>query len=140
MGISFGGGVGALAMPWDSRLERVHLNVPTFGHQSLRLRLSTTGSAAALQRYAARHGNRNTLATLRYYDAAIAARYMDRPVHVAAARFDPMVAPPGQFAIYNALNGERQLYVLDAGHFDYPQYRRQQQALMEELRAFFYPL
>ena len=138
MGISFGGGVGALAMPWDTRLARVHLNIPSLGHQPLRLRLPTAGSAAALQRYRAEHGN--VLAILCYYDAAIAARYMDRPVHVAAARFDPMVAPPGQFAIHNALGAERHLSVLDAGHFDYPQRPHQQQELMGELRTFFEPL
>lgn len=138
MGISLGGGVGALAMPWDPRLSRVHLNIPTFGHQPLRLRLPTTGSAQALQRY--QEHRDNALETLAYFDAAVAARYMERPVHVAAARFDPMVAPPGQFAIHNALGGDRRLFVLDAGHFDYPQRREQQHELMEDLRNFFGPL
>jgi len=32
MGISFGGGIGAMAMPWDPRIGRVHLNVPSFGY------------------------------------------------------------------------------------------------------------
>ena len=138
MGISLGGGVGALAMPWDSRLARGHLNIPTFGHQPMRLRLPTTGSASALQRYQRQY--HTALQTLCYFDAAAAARYMHRPVHVAAARFDPMVAPPTQFAIYNALPGPRQLQVLDAGHFDYPQRRRQQKELMAGLRPFFEPL
>jgi cephalosporin-C deacetylase len=135
MGISFGGGIGALAMPWDERIGRAHIAVPSFGNHPLRLRLPTTGSAAAVQNFAQRHGN--VLDTLAYYDAAIAARYIDRPVHVAAARFDPVVAPPGQFAIYNALAGRKRLYVLEAGHFDYPAQHAQEQALTSELRTFF---
>lgn len=55
MGISFGGGIGALALPWERRIARAHLNVPTFGHQPLRLRLPTVGSGAAVQGFARRH-------------------------------------------------------------------------------------
>ncbi|MEZ5576382.1 MAG: hypothetical protein R3F44_12440 [Candidatus Competibacteraceae bacterium] len=40
-------------------------------------------------------------------------------MHVAAARFDPAVPPPGQFAVYNALAGPKELFVLRAGHFDH---------------------
>jgi cephalosporin-C deacetylase len=135
LGISFGGGIGALGLPWDARIGRGHLNVPTFGHQALRLRLPTTGSAAAVQAYARHH--RHVLATLAYYDAAVAAGSLRQPMHVAAARFDPAVAPPGQFAIYNAIPDGKQLFVLDAGHFDYPDRARQEQALRAELRSFF---
>ncbi len=135
LGISFGGGIGALAIPWEDRIARAHLNVPAFGHQPLRRELPTVGSAAALQDYETLHGN--TREILRYYDAATAAAYMQRPVHVAAARFDPVVAPPGQFAIYNALRGERRLYVLVAGHADYPRGEQQHRELLEELRTFF---
>ena len=49
MGISFGGGIGALALPWDERFHRAHLNVPSFGHHPLRLTLpepDTTGSGS----------------------------------------------------------------------------------------------
>jgi cephalosporin-C deacetylase len=138
LGISFGGGIGALAMPWDPRIQRAHLNVPSFGHQPLRLELPSIGSATALQAYQATHGN--VFETLRYYDAASAATWMDRPVHVAAARFDPAVTPPGQFAIYNGLRGRRDLFVLEAGHCDYPERRAQHRALLRELHAFFEPL
>lgn len=138
LGISFGGGIGALAMPWDARIRRAHLNVPSFGHQPLRLELPSLGSAASLQRLQAQDGN--VLETLKYYDAAIAVGYMDNPVHIAAALFDPMVAPPGQYAIYNALPGAKRLFVLDAGHFDYPRRAEQEQQLLNELRDFFLPL
>jgi cephalosporin-C deacetylase len=134
-GISFGGGVGALALPWDRRVARGHLNVPSFGHQPLRLQLPTVGSADSIQRFEREHGH--VLDTLTYYDAAVAARHIRQPMHVAAALFDPAVAPPGQFAIYNAIPGEKRLYLLEAGHFDYPNRERQERELLAELRAFF---
>lgn len=138
MGESFGGGVGALAFPWDERIRRVHLKVPTFGHAPLRLSLPTLGSGESVRTYERRHGH--VLDTLRYYDAASAARHSRIPVHVAAARFDPVVAPPGQFAIYNALPEPKQLFVLDAGHFDYPHRPPQERVLRAQLQAFFEPL
>lgn len=134
-GVSFGGGIGALALAWDRRIARGHLNVPSFGHQPLRLELPTVGSAEAVQRFNRSHGH--VLETLAYYDAAVAARHIRQPMHVAAARFDPAVAPPGQFAVYSGIPGEKHLYVLEAGHFDYPDQARQEHELLAELRAFF---
>jgi cephalosporin-C deacetylase len=138
LGISFGGGIGALALPWEDRIARGHLNVPSFGHWPLRLRLPTVGSGAAVQSFARRHVH--VLETLAYYDAAVAARHIRQPMHLAAARFDPAVAPPGQFAIYNAIPGEKRLFVLAAGHFDHPGLQREEQALKEALKGFFEPL
>jgi cephalosporin-C deacetylase len=137
-GISLGGGIGAMALAWDDRIARGHLNVPSFGHQPLRLALPSSGSADAVQRYAAAHGQ--VLDALAYYDAAVAARHIRQPMHVAAARFDPAVAPPGQFAVYNAIPGDKRLFVLEAGHFDYPNQAHREQALLAELWAFFAPL
>lgn len=134
-GSSFGGGIGALALPWDRRIARAHLSVPTFGNHPLRLTLPTVGSGAAVQRYAEKHPE--VLSTLAYYDAATAARYVTQPVHVAAALFDPAVAPPGQFAIYNTLPARKQIFTLDAGHFDYPRAAEQDRALAAELTQFF---
>jgi cephalosporin-C deacetylase len=135
LGISFGGGIGALALPWDRRIRRAHFNVPSFGHHPLRLKLPTWGSAASVQKYHREHGH--ALDTLGYYDAAIAARYVQAPVHVAAALADPMVAPPGQFSIYNALAGEKHLFILECGHADYPRKIAQENALIAEIREFF---
>lgn len=135
LGISFGGGIGALALPWDVRIRRAHLNVPTFGHHPLRLELPTVGSGCAVRDYQRKHGN--VLDTLRYYDAASAAAHIDIPVQVTAALFDPVVAPPGQFAVYNALAGPKSLYVLEAGHFDYPAKARQDEELKGVLADFF---
>jgi cephalosporin-C deacetylase len=137
-GISFGGGIGALALPWDERIRFAHLNVPTFGHQALRLNLPTAGSGEAVRSYQKRYGH--VMETLRYYDAASAARHIVIPMQVAAALFDPVVAPPGQFAIYNALRSSKSLFVLDAGHFEYPNQSEQFWKLQQILKTFFDPL
>lgn len=138
LGISFGGGIGALALPWEPRIARGHLNVPTFGHHRLRLVLPTTGSGESVRRFAEAH--RHTAVTLSGYDAAIAARHIEQPMHLACALFDPVVPPPGQFAIYNALPGEKRLRVLRAGHFDYPGQAADEASLLGELAQFFQPL
>ena len=135
MGISFGGGVGALAIPWDNRIWRAHLNVPTFGCQALRLTLPTIGSGAAVTQYVEEHGH--IPITLSYYDAATAATFGAQAIHIAAALFDPMVAPPGQFGIYNAWAGPKQLFLLDAGHFEYPRQIEQDAQLITQIQAFF---
>lgn len=138
MGISFGGGIGALALPWDERFQRAHFNVPSFGHHPLRLTLPCVGSGAAVRGHQRQTGQ--TLATLRYFDAAVAARYLKIPVHIAAARFDPAVPPPGQFAIHNALAGPRDLFVLAAGHFEHGGWVAESARLRDALAYFFrYP-
>ncbi len=136
LGISFSGGIGALALAWETRISKGHLNVPTFGHHPLRLRLATNGSGKSVQGYYKSH-KKQTLAVLRYYDAALAAKYITQPMHCACAIFDPCVAPPGQFAIYNALPNEKQLFILEAGHHNYPAQAQQEHELLNQLDAFF---
>ncbi|WP_230314354.1 acetylxylan esterase [Candidatus Contendibacter odensensis] len=135
LGISFGGGIGALALPWDQRFHRAHLNVPSFGHHPLRLSLPCVGSGEAVRSYQRQTGR--ALDTLRYFDAAVAARYLQLPLHIAAARFDPAVPPPGQFAIYNAMAGSKQLFVLQAGHFDHAGTAAENARLLDALGYFF---
>lgn len=136
LGISFSAGIGALALAWESRISKAHLNVPTFGHHPLRLRLATHGSAQSVQQFYRNH-KKMTLNILRYYDAALAAKRITMPIHCACAKFDPCVAPPGQFAIYNALPGQKQLFILDAGHHNYPNQAQQERELINELEVFF---
>lgn len=135
LGISFGGGIGTLALPWDRRVARGHFEVPSFGNHPLRLNLPTAGSGAAVAVYEKRKGG--AMETLAYHDSATAARFIRQPVHIAAALFDPFVAPPGQYAIHNALAGERKLYVLEAGHHDYPGAMRQRAEILAEIDDFF---
>jgi cephalosporin-C deacetylase len=139
LGISFGGGIGALALGYEKRIARGHLNIPTFGHQLLRLRLKTLGSGDSVQQFYHCH-KKQTIKVLRYYDAAVAARRITIPMHCACAKFDPYVAPPGQFAIFNELAGEKQLYVRDAGHHFYRKQQDQEQELLVEVAEFFKPL
>ncbi len=136
LGISFSGGIGALAMACENRIARCHFNVPSFGHHPLRMQLATLGSADSLQQ-AFHHEKMDFMQTLSYYDAAIAAKHIKMPTHCACAVFDPIVAPPGQFAIYNALPNKKQLFVLEAGHADYPSKSKQENDLLTELKNFF---
>jgi len=136
LGISFGGGVGALALAWEQRVARAHFNVPSFGNQPLRMKIASTGSAASVQNFD-RQQPGVVMETLRYFDAATAARHIDIPVHFACAKIDPSVAPAGQFAIYNAVPGEKQLFTLNCGHKDYPEQAEQEAELLLELEAFF---
>lgn len=138
MGISFSGGIGALALPWDTRIQKAHLEVPTFGHQQLRLTLPSLGSAGAVQDFYKQHAE--VLNILDFYDAAIAARFIEVPVHIAAALADGYVTPPGQFAIYNALTADQDLFVLEKGHAQYANYAQEQTALLTKLSTFFMDL
>lgn len=115
-GISFGGGVGGLACPWEPLVRGVHLNVPTFGHWPLRLDCPTVGSGEAVRAFVRQKGH--VPETLAYYDAAVAAAHARVPLLAALALFDPAVAPPGQFAIHNAWRGDKLLLVRQTGHFE----------------------
>lgn len=136
MGVSFGGGIGALACPWDDRIRKVHLSLPTFGNHPLRLGLENIGSGQSLQRFYRQHGDR-LLGTLRYYDAATAARFLRQPTFCALALFDPFVPPAGQFAVANALPQMEQRFLFSAGHHDYPEKEQEDEQLVDELCHFF---
>lgn len=136
LGVSFTGGVGMLALAQDKRIAKAHFNVPTFGHHQLRLRIPTQGSGLSIQDFYRREPFK-LLRTLRYYDAAFAASRVTVPVHFALALRDPAVTPPGQFAIYNEVNSPKQLYVLEAGHADYPNKIKQSLEVKIELIEFF---
>lgn len=136
LGISFGGGIAALASAWDSRISKAHFNVPSFGNHPVRLKIPTVGSALAVQDYHKKHGEK-VLETLKYHDAATAARFIKIPTHSACAITDKVVAPEGQFSIYNNLAGPRELMVLKAGHCKYPGRLKQEKELLGELGKFF---
>lgn len=115
-GTSFGGGIGTMALAFDRRFARAYLEVPTFGAQPLRLETPSHGSAEAVRHYANGPRRNRVLRTLRYFDAATAARFVRVPTMVSAATRDAFVLPAGQFAIYNGLAGPRRLFVMSAGH------------------------
>ena len=95
-GMSFGGGIGALALAFDKRIDRGHLTVPTFGNMPLWLTLPTLGSGHSVQNYQKTH--RDVLKqTLALFDAATAATRIEVPMLVAVARFDPAWPRPASF-------------------------------------------
>ncbi|MBW4024683.1 MAG: acetylxylan esterase [Proteobacteria bacterium] len=136
-GISFGGGIGALAIPFDRRIDRAFLEVPTFGNMPLWLTLPTTGSGASVQSHLKAHPE--VRENLSLFDAASAATRIDIPMLIAVARFDPAVAPPCQFSVANArpASQHHETVVLDAGHFDYPESEAQHARLSEKVGRFF---
>ena len=135
-GESFGGGLGALALPWDRRIRAGHLVVPTFGNHPIRLRLKSWGSGEFVREYVATHSDVVTR-VLPFFDAAVAATYIHIPMLSVCALFDPAVPPPGQFSIHNALSGPKQLYVLRAGHYEYPGIAEDQRRSVEYVVQFF---
>lgn len=135
-GGSFGGGIGALALPWDARFQRAYLNVPSFGNHPLRVTLPCEGSGKAVQQRV-NAGDRKILEVLEYFDAATAALRIRIPVYVAAATFDPAVPPPGQFAVYNALAGPKDLFLRQAAHFDLAGNEHDDAAITARLRRWF---
>ncbi|TDE98959.1 acetylesterase [Occultella glacieicola] len=117
-GASFGGGQGALALPWDDRFFGATLVVPSFGQHDLRLRMPCTGSGESVRHHVAAHPEAREV--LRFFDASTSATRITVPTRVEAALWDPAVPPPGQFAVHNGLAGPKELYVRSAGHTEYP--------------------
>lgn len=134
LGGSFGGGIGALAIPWDDRISAACLSVPSFGHHPLRVTMPCTGSGEAVRRHVETHPE--TMHVLRYFDAATAATRITVPTHVAPALADPAVPPPGQFAIANAVAGPRELFVRATGHMDHPGVTDEAAAVLASQREF----
>ena len=112
-GSSFGGGVGALAVPWESRCTAAALEVPTFGNHPLRLTIPCTGSGESVRTYHAQHPE--VVDVLAYYDAAVAARHIRCPTIVGPADVDPSVPGPGQWSVAEAIPGAV-IHRLSAGH------------------------
>jgi cephalosporin-C deacetylase len=136
IGSSLGGGLGIFACGFDARIRRCHFHLPTFGNTKLRMGLPTRGSTQAL-RELAKTSPDLIAATMPYFDASCAARYLTQPSYWALALFDPFVAPPGQFSAYNACPSQKQYHLLKAGHFVYLGQGRQLRDLRRELERFF---
>lgn len=131
VGKSFGGGIAALAAPWDDRVVGATLVVPSFGQHDLRLAVRCLGSGEAVRRYVAEHPGAREV--LRYSDASVAARHLRVPVRVEAAAWDTHVPPPGQLAIARGVppspdDHGLELKVYPAGHAWYPGLREDEDA------------
>ena len=138
LGGSFGGGLGALALPWDDRVDGACLVVPSLGQLPLRLTLPCAGSGEAVRRHVQRHPE--VVDVLRYFDAATAAKFVRTPTHVGLALADLAVPPPGQFAIFNALAGPRERFLMTRGHVEHPGSDDEAAALLASQRDFREPL
>jgi cephalosporin-C deacetylase len=134
LGGSFGGGIGALALPWDERFAAAVLHVPSFGNHDLRLTIPCRGSGEAVRRHVAAHPEAREV--LRFFDAATAAARLSIPTLVAPALADAVVPPPGQFAVHNALAGPAELVVLGSGHADGPAAEADHDRYVAAARAF----
>lgn len=113
-GGSFGAGVGVMMLSIDDRFDGAVLSVPTFGDQPERVTQHSLGSGEIARAFVREHPS--TLETLRYADAASAARRVRVPVFAAPALADPVVPPPGQFAVVDGLAGPVWRHVLAGGH------------------------
>lgn len=125
VGESFGGGIGALAIPWDDRFVGATLIVPSFGQYDLRLQLPCSGSGELVREYVAVHPEAREV--LRWFDASSTAGFFRIPVRVECALRDAHVPPPGQFAVAEAVSraadqgtgAALELDVQPAGHLEY---------------------
>ena len=137
MGTSFGGGIGAMMLPWEARIRRAYLGVPSFGHHPIRLTCPCAGSGESIRQTATK--DPSVAETLRYFDSAIASTFSRTPTMVACALFDPAVPPPGQWAIYNALPdpARKRLFIHQAEHFDWPGQPAEFRRLFREQEEWF---
>lgn len=117
VGESFGGGLGALAVPWDERFIGATLVVPTFGQYDERLAVRCLGSGSFQRSWVRRHPEARE--QLRLFDASTSAGFFRIPVRVEAALWDQYVPPQSQFSVANAVR-DLELHVLPAGHAEYP--------------------
>ncbi|MFJ4223063.1 acetylesterase [Microbacterium sp. NPDC089695] len=117
VGESFGGGIGALALPWDDRHIGATLIVPSFGQYDERLAVPCLGSGEVVRAHVAAHPEARD--ALRLFDASSTIGFADIPVRVEAALWDQYVPPPGQFGVANAAS-DLELAVLPAGHAEHP--------------------
>lgn len=117
VGESFGGGIGALALPWDDRYIGATLIVPSFGQYDERLAVHCVGSGETVRDHVAAHPEAREV--LRWFDASTALGFARIPARVEAALWDPYVPPAGQFGVANAAR-MLELAVLPAGHAEYP--------------------
>ncbi|MEO0454097.1 MAG: acetylxylan esterase [Verrucomicrobiota bacterium] len=134
VGTSFAGGLGVIASAHDDRICALHVSVPTFGNFPLRHELECLGSGASTREFVARYPESNQV--LAFLDSSVAATHVTQPIHIAAALFDPVVPPVGQFAIYNAVPGEKELFVLSAGHHDHQMKADEVQQMTISARRF----
>ncbi|MDF3129490.1 acetylxylan esterase [Kiritimatiellaeota bacterium B1221] len=134
-GWSFGGGMGALSVPWESRFESAELGHVTFANHPFRLRNECVGSGAAVRERWLKDPSIEE--TLVYYDAAFSVRHLKIPTLFGCSCFDPAVPPPGQWSAANSHPGPSRATAFPVGHFAYahPQSAEAEQTHAQNLKA-----
>lgn len=135
-GPSFGGGIGAMGLPWDERVDAASLYVPSFGANRERLAVSCAGSGAAVSAWVAEHPQ--AWEVLAYFDAATSAARITIPTILAVAKEDPAVPPIGQYGIADAVpEPYRTVFAMTAGHRPYPEEEREMADYAAATRTLF---
>lgn len=135
-GPSFGGGIGAMALPWDERIDAASLYVPAFGAHPIRLAVPSVGSTSSIRVWVKEHPE--AWEVLDYFDAATSATRITVPTIIAPANEDPSVPPIGQFAVANAVPEKyRKVMPMTAGHRNYPEEEAEMLAYAAATRELF---
>lgn len=137
IGWSFGGGMGALMLPWEKRYTSAELGQVTFANHPFRLRHACVGSGEAVRQLWKTHPEIQE--TLRYYDAASSLKHLHIPVAFGCSNFDPAVPPPGQWSAANAHPGPKVISPFPVGHLaeGHPDQDRAEGAHQQRVLDFF---
>jgi len=122
-GFSFGGAMALIAAALDRKVDLMVTGQPTLGWNSERLRLSTAGSAAELNRYLdCNPAERDTvMRTLDYFDTMHFAARLKVPTFIGIGLDDDVVPSRSVFAITNhAGTPDLELRILPVAHSDDP--------------------
>lgn len=115
-GGSLGGGTGLMAIPWDIRIRAGYISVPTLGGP-FQLEFPLPEAGAGKTRRDRALADPAAMRTLRYCDAASAARFIRVPLLITPALSDASNPPPAQFAMANAVPAaHRIMRILEVGH------------------------
>ena len=133
-GISLGGGLGMLLLPWDDRIGASAIDIPTLAGQYQFNFPARSGSLSEIRKkYALAHPEVKEVFTL--FDAASAAGFLRKKVLITPALFDPVNPPPVQFIIANSIPEEyRILRIRETGHFTPTEKDLLQEKELEELK------
>jgi cephalosporin-C deacetylase len=122
-GFSFGGAMALMAGVLDSKVDLLVTGQPTLGWNSERLRLSTAGSAAELNRYLSDNPveRDNVMQTLGYFDMMHFASRLEVPTLIGIGLDDNVVPSRSVFAVTNhAATADLELRILPVSHSDDP--------------------
>lgn len=115
-GASLGGAMGAMCIPWDDRIHYGELTVPTLGGRIV-LNYPCAPDSPGENRRRKALADESGMRIIDFCNAAAAARFISVPTLIIPALSDPVVPPPGQFAIANSIPEKyRIMKIRDVGH------------------------